>query len=56
MYQPYVSNPSPLACEAQLQGVLAGEGYSHQFQLPNELLSVEYGCATPQLRQPHQDF
>ena len=49
MHQPYVSYPSPLACQTQLQGVLEGEDHNHKFQLQNELHTMESCCATPQL-------
>jgi len=56
MYTAYVSHQSSLACENELQRVLACEGHNHKLQLQYELLAVEFGCSASQLRQYHSAF
>ena len=44
MYFPHVPDQSPLACEAQLQGLLESESHYHKLQLPQELFRLELSC------------
>lgn len=37
MYKSYVPDSCPLAREAELQGILAGQGHNNELQLQDEL-------------------
>jgi len=41
MHETQLPYPCALACEVELQGVLASENFHHQFQLPPELHAVD---------------
>lgn len=49
MHFPHVPDKNPLACEAQLQGILESENHYHQLQFPHELHAVELSRSTSKL-------
>ena len=49
MHLPHVPDKNPLACEAQLQGILESENNYHQLQLPHELHAMELSCSASKL-------
>jgi hypothetical protein len=49
MHFSHVPNKNPLACEAQLQGILESENHYHELQLPHELHTVELSRSASKL-------
>lgn len=56
MHAPYVPGSSSLACEGELQGVLACQDCDHEFQLHEELLDLDPRCTASESQQRNTSF
>ena len=56
VHTPHVPGPSALACEAQLQGLLACEDCRYKLQLSDELHPLESCCTASKSQQCHASF
>jgi hypothetical protein len=56
MHTPYVPGSSALACEGELQGVLACQDCDHEFQLHEELLDLDPRCTASESQQRNASF